>query len=88
MPLIKAKLCETARNRFAATFAIYIYIHLVYYAGDNSMWRQKIKTYKNDFYYAFNQNEWNESNYEFVIEAIWILWEFKCKFKCIVTVFE
>lgn len=25
MPLIKAKLCETARNRFAATFAIYIF---------------------------------------------------------------
>lgn len=35
MPLIKAELCETARNRFAATFAIYI--HLVYYARDNSM---------------------------------------------------
>lgn len=30
MPLIKAKLCETARNRFAATFAIYIYIFTWY----------------------------------------------------------
>lgn len=30
--------------------------------------------------------KWNENNYEFVIEAIWILWQFKWHFKSILHI--